>query len=96
MGSEAGFRQHNLTRWQQILCSKTGEKHADGVRYGLQTAQSHRVAAHFAQLHGQVTQVGEVLGTAPIQQSPDLQQNTATIQQGPTSTVYALPREEHH
>ena len=89
MGLETGFRQHHLTGWQQILCSKTGEKHADGVRDRLQTAQSHRVAADFAQLHGQITQVGQVLGSAPIQQSSNLQQDTATIQNG-ASLHYSL------
>ena len=45
--------------------------------------QSYRMAANFAQLHGQVTQVGQVLGAAPTQQSANLQQHQAWTEQDP-------------
>jgi len=49
---------------------------------------SHRVAADFAQLHCQVTQIGQVLGIAATQQCPNLQHRAISIETRALMTVH--------
>ena len=73
--------------------------HSSGERPEvLKCKLSHRVAADFAQLHCQITQIGQVFGVAAIQQCPNLQHQAISIKTpglmaGECWTIYASDQE---